>query len=284
MKAVLIILAALAAAAPKSVGVKVEVCVQKEVFTPGVYAAYAEEFLGLKVGTESASSVAITSLKAIPAVKAEVKCATIREAEPSPVCLPFVKDSADVAAQAEEAAKEIENLRETRFNIVSGNTDATYSGEALGAAVKYLSEREAELLRLFTGSCETFRQSATYFVMPETGNEAQRYIVFRLSAEDGLLDAYEFKGDPWYLDVNPLIEEEEEAPEVPADTLQVPVPELEAAPAKKGRGAKDPQPARPEVKKEFVPAKCSVSLTNGRRTALHLYMEIPQLGKEIEIK
>ena len=54
--------------------------------------------------------------------------------------------------KAQEAASMILNLRQNRINIITGNTDATFSGDALRAAIEETSRIEEDLMRLFTGS------------------------------------------------------------------------------------------------------------------------------------
>ena len=56
-----------------------------------------------------------------------------------------------IEMKAKEAAEMVLKARRERFNISTGNTDATFSGEALGAALAELDRVEQEYLTLFTG-------------------------------------------------------------------------------------------------------------------------------------
>ena len=53
--------------------------------------------------------------------------------------------------KAAEAAEIILSVRQERMNIAMGHTDATFSGEALAAALEELSRIEEEYLALFRG-------------------------------------------------------------------------------------------------------------------------------------
>ena len=55
-----------------------------------------------------------------------------------------------IEARAKEAADMILKARREKFNITIGNTDATFSGEALGAAIDELTRVENEYMKLFT--------------------------------------------------------------------------------------------------------------------------------------
>ena len=68
--------------------------------------------------------------------------------------------------KAQEAADLILKARKERFNISTGNTDATFSGEALGAALAELDRVEKEYLTLFTGYTVTREQTGSFDVIP----------------------------------------------------------------------------------------------------------------------
>ena len=56
--------------------------------------------------------------------------------------------------RAAETAEMILKIRQQRFQIVTGDTDATYSGEAMGAAIDELTRLEEEYMTLFVGYSE----------------------------------------------------------------------------------------------------------------------------------
>ncbi len=103
--------------------------------------------------------------------------------------------------KAEETAALIFALREKRMDIITGNTDATYSGEAMGAAIAEITRLEQEYLSLFIGKGITDTQSMTFDVVPKADNGAQMYIAFRISDTQGLMPASNMGGRPIVLEL-----------------------------------------------------------------------------------
>ena len=101
--------------------------------------------------------------------------------------------------RAQEAAKMVLKAREERFNITIGNTDATYSGEALGAAIRELEKVEKEYLRLFVGRTVRRQLNESFDIIPQPGT--QKYLAFRLSDADGIVT--EGSAMPYYLEFTP---------------------------------------------------------------------------------
>lgn len=161
-----------------------------------------------------------------------------------------VQQNMVVAKSAEERAKEaadmIVNLRKTRIAIVTGDTDATFSGEAMAAAVKEISELEEEYLSLFMGYSDFQPQTMTFDVVPQKGTNM--YIAFRASETDGLVTGDDASGKPYILDVTP-----ETVPSVPA--------------------SKDKA-----VIYYRIPAICNVKLMDGTKVLLQSRVPVYQLG------
>ena len=57
-------------------------------------------------------------------------------------------------ARAREAADMIFNLRKKRVQIITGDTDATFSGEALNSAIEEIARLEKEYMEMFIGYSE----------------------------------------------------------------------------------------------------------------------------------
>ena len=161
-------------------------------------------------------------------------------------------------AKAAEVAERIFAIRENKYNILVGDTDATYSGEAMKAAIDALDALEAELLSLFTGCSSSNRQKAVFEVIPQPGQ--QDAVAFRLSASAGLVAADDFSGDPYYIRI------------VPEEAAPVSGPSEETAP-RKGRA-----PAVKQILKYRIPSVCSVSLSDGVTTILRQRVPVYQLG------
>lgn len=103
--------------------------------------------------------------------------------------------------KAAEAAEMILTLRRDRLNIVSGNTDASYSGEAMGAAIKEIDRLEAEYLALFRGYTVSRTMEASFDVIPDPEAVHHRYLAFRLTGAGPVPDGV--KGTPYYIELEP---------------------------------------------------------------------------------
>jgi hypothetical protein len=103
--------------------------------------------------------------------------------------------------KAEEAAALIFKMRSKRIEIITGETDATFSGAALGDAVKEMARIEGESLSLFLGK-STFRtQTMQFEVQPVASQAKQTYIAFRLSDTEGLVPPSNVGGRPVVLEL-----------------------------------------------------------------------------------
>lgn len=158
--------------------------------------------------------------------------------------------------KAAETAKTILQLRDQRLRIVTGDTDATYSGEAMGAAIEELSRLEEEYMTLFTGYSDYQTQKMRFDVIPERGRENQIYIAFRISDAKGLAPADEIGGKPVVMEI------------VPQEFKQVPAV---------GKPSKD------AVIHYRIPAICTIRLKNGTDLLLQARVPVYQLGQESSI-
>ncbi len=106
-----------------------------------------------------------------------------------------------VEKKAEETAAMIFRLRQKRLDIITGDTDATYSGEAMDAAIKEITRLEQEYLSLFIGKSINDEQTVVFDVVPKAGNASQMYIAFRISDTQGLVPASNMGGRPIVLEL-----------------------------------------------------------------------------------
>ena len=106
-----------------------------------------------------------------------------------------------VERRAEEAAALIFQLRNKRIEIITGETDATFSGAALGDAVKEITRLEEEYLSLFLGKSVFSAQNKQFDVVPVASQARQAYIAFRLSDTEGLMPASNVSGRPILLEL-----------------------------------------------------------------------------------
>lgn len=161
-----------------------------------------------------------------------------------------------IEQKAAEAADMIVKLREQRLQIVTGDTDATYSGEAMGAAIAELTRLEEEYMTLFTGYSEYQTQQMTFEVFPDAANEEQIYIAFRLSDTEGLVPADNLSGKPVIMQI------------IPQAFAQTEVT------------VEDEKNAKPVLAYYRIPAVCTVKLMDGVNLLLQSRLPVYQLGQE----
>lgn len=153
--------------------------------------------------------------------------------------------------KAKEAAEMIFKLRKMRVQIVTGDTDATYSGEAMTAVLQELGRLEHEYFTLFAGYSDFSTQKTTFAVIPEKGAKAAKYIAFRVSDSDGLVGAEDISGKPYILEVNPE-----------------PISAPEATDAK----------GKSMMAKYRIPAICGIRLKDGVEVLLQTRLPVYQAG------
>ena len=103
--------------------------------------------------------------------------------------------------KAEETAELIFKLREKRLEIITGDTDATFSGEAMAATLKEIQRMEDEYMAMFIGKSVKDEQTVVFDVVPKASNPKHIYIAFRLSDTQGLLPANNMQGRPFVLEL-----------------------------------------------------------------------------------
>jgi len=162
--------------------------------------------------------------------------------------------------KAAEAAQRIFDLRKSRIQIITGDTDATYSGEAMGAALKEITRLEEEYLSLFYGISECSIQKMNFDVVPTKGNAKQMYVAFRLSETEGLLPSSNVSGRPVVLELN--------------IDPQGTIPAMQQNSSKKGAG----------MQVEYrIPATATVKLLDSQNMLLQTRIPVYQLGTKVTI-
>ncbi len=151
-------------------------------------------------------------------------------------------------SKARETAEMIFNLRKKMVQIITGDTDATFSGEAMGAAVAEISRLEKEYMSMFIGYSEYSTQKMCYEIVPSADNASQVYVAFRLSDSKGLVPADDVSGKPYLLEFAP-------------QSVKGAVPS-----------------AGKTVLYYRIPAVCTVKLSDGADVLLQTRMPVYQLG------
>lgn len=171
--------------------------------------------------------------------------------------------------KAQEAASMILSLRQHRINIITGNTDATFSGDALRAAVEEIGRLEEEYMSLFTGSTAASVQKMNFDVVPESGGAEELVIAFRISDTQGLLPPDEISGRPIVMEISPEVEGDD----FYSDQI---IAEVES----QKKRAKHEAALRGNIFYR-VPAICTVRIVDGQNLVLKSRMPIYQKGQEL---
>lgn len=187
----------------------------------------------------------------------------------------LVKKSAE--KKAAEMAQKILDARAERYKIVTGDTDATYSGEALQAAIEELKRIEKEYLTLFIGYKETQVETASFEIVPQAG-AMQKYIAFRLSDNEGLVPADNLSGKPILMEIIPEAFAQTDVAKAEEEAAAAAQAQLEAT----GKATKVKTPAeKHDVQVYFrIPAVCTIKIKNGVEQLLQSRVPVYQLGQE----
>lgn len=102
---------------------------------------------------------------------------------------PLIKyqvEQKSVDKKANEAALFIFELREKRFELITGNSENVPEGSAMKASLDEISRLEEEYLSLFVGKSQTDTFKFSYEVTPEGDRDMTRQTLFRFSEKDGV--------------------------------------------------------------------------------------------------
>lgn len=188
--------------------ISIDVVVETEFITPGIYARYSQKFLALK-----ASLTARTNYKIISAslnlvesnnesTSTEPKLAEPRVEYTS---LP-IDQTSSVVMPAEDAARAaaeaIFTIRRQRQELISGDAGEGYFGGGLASAIASLDAAEAEYTKLFTGERHISQSIRRFTLTPIEGTK--QYLVARFDSALGFLAESNLAGAPIYLQTKVL--------------------------------------------------------------------------------
>ena len=103
-----------------------------------------------------------------------------------------------LAKRAELAAAKIFEIRDTRNEIIAGQSDNMPSdGSAMKIALDNLAQQEAALTAMFVGTRQSCTRVATFRYIPAMEDET--IVIARISALDGFVVPTDLSGDPVYV-------------------------------------------------------------------------------------
>ncbi len=274
MKRILLIFIAgvlgVSAHAQEPVALKVGVTAVRERFYSGPYAKYSVKYLGVEAEQSSSVATTLTSVKVVPRpVSADELSFAFGKQQRKKAdfsYVPLLKSSVgqrSIELSAAKAADQIIDIRQKRYQILTGDTDMSLSAESLSLTLNEFARQEAELMKLFFGYTITEELEGEFMVLPKAGEDSHLYVAFRIS-ENGLLPAEHLEGRMVTIELIP-----DNVPET-----------VETSVASKKKKKKAPKGFRWEAKSEFVPAECVLKMRDGANVILQGRVVIPQLGHE----
>jgi len=107
------------------------------------------------------------------------------------------------AKMAEVAAKQIYKIRESRMDILTGNSDnAPRDGAALKLILEQLENQEKALVELFAGS--SGRSVSTISMSVEPNADMEKEVIFRFSKYLGVVSNDDLSGAPVYINLKKI--------------------------------------------------------------------------------
>ncbi|MBO5833254.1 MAG: DUF4831 family protein [Alistipes sp.] len=196
--------------AEASTTLAVDVVVEHEIFTPGVYARYAQKLLGTRASLVERDEYRI--VEADVAIIEEPTHYVSDDERPdhnAPVYMgesPLPVDRISGAertpeAAAKVAAEQILSLRRARLDLITGEFGEGVYGGGLESALAEISRLEREYLELFYGKRSISTESQRYII--PVSAEQPTTVVARFSAEQGLVATNDLTGDIILVTITP---------------------------------------------------------------------------------
>lgn len=158
-----------------------------------------------------------------------------------------------ISKMAEVAAKSIYKIRESRQDLLTGETDnVPKDGEAMKIILANLDAQEKLWTELFNGTSETINHIKQIIIEPTT--EVNKEILFRFSKHLGVVDKDDLSGTPVYMNLTDLY------------TVEIP----ETDPKRKSK--------EPESIVYNVPGKADIEIFYGMKKIVSATMNVTQFG------
>lgn len=187
-----------------TVGATLEI--EKRTFTPGVYARYAQKYLGVRASLAERTETAIVaaSLSLIPSREYGAERRFGDTGGDAVQTLPSnrIDNGASTAEeQASATAAMIFSLRKHRMDLITGETGENVFGAGLSAALAEIDRLEKEYLAMFYGTESVERRTESFSVTPVAGEK--NYILCRYRDGVGPVPVSDLSGEAVVLHVEP---------------------------------------------------------------------------------
>ena len=188
----------------------VDVVVEHEVFTPGIYARYAQKMLGTRASLVERdeyrvvdASVALMEDNSYMRCGAEMpRVGDKQVVEEQMLQIDRISSGErNTEAAAREAAEQILSLRRTRLDLITGEFGEGVFGAGLQSALEEISRLERGYLELFYGK-RSITTLAERFILP-VNSEQPSTVIARFSAESGIVAKDDLSGDIILVKITP---------------------------------------------------------------------------------
>lgn len=245
---------------PKST-IVVELRVAKEHFTPGIYARYAQKYLGVRASLAEHNRSRIVSAS-VALADALPQSITVEQpaAETEGVVLPSNRlnnTALSLEQQAAATADMIFSLRKHRIDLITGETGENVFGAGLRSALDEIARLENEYLAMFYGTSVETERTERFAVVPS--QEKTDYLLCRYRADSGVVSVADLAGEAVLLHI------------VPAETVDM-----------AGLPVAD---AKAKVKSEYVVAnQAQCTLLCGTNELAKITLPVFQYGRHVYLK
>lgn len=186
--------------------VAVQLQVEERTFTPGIYARYAQKYLGVRASLAPRAEAVIVSASLSLTGDAPLSVTAEQQvAAPAQVpTLPANRTDARVLTEEEQAAATAEmifSLRKHRTELITGEMGENVFGAGLSAALQRIDEAEAEYLAMFYGKTSVSRSSHSFTVKPSAAE--RNYPLCRFRSDEGIVDLADLAGEAVMLRIDP---------------------------------------------------------------------------------
>lgn len=186
------------------IGVTVEV--ETRTFRPGVYARYAQKYLGVRasLAERTATSIVAASLSLQPSREygAERRFEAAAASEAPTLPLNRIDNGASTPEeQASATAAMIFSLRKHRIDLITGETGENVFGAGLASALDEIERLEKAYLAMFYGEESVDTRTERFSVVPVAGEK--NYILCRYREGVGLVPVSDLSGEAVVLHVEP---------------------------------------------------------------------------------
>lgn len=188
--------------AKETTRVVVRLKVKCTISKPGMFAEYAERYLGVKDAVMvSSTEYVLDNIELFEEGKEPVPDKEKRDSviKFNMNCLgEEALQATSIPKMAERAAKQIYQLREARTALITGDMNVLPDGEALKTMLKRIDREERELVALFIGKKVSYSYCRDIVITPDEQDKSNEVFV-RFSKRNGVVDSDDMVGEPIYI-------------------------------------------------------------------------------------